>query len=794
MQNIILLCTFILFSIQSKSQKITIIDKDTQKPIDNVYIFCNVKSVISDVNGMFNLSEFKECNKLNFQHPAYTSYSIYFSDLTNKKKILLAKKLHSIDEITISVNKWKQKRTDVPVNLINIDTDNIEFNNPQTSADLLSKSNKIFIQKSQLGGGSPMIRGFAANRVLLVIDGIRLNNGIFRSGNLQNIISIDPNSISKAEVILGPGSVIYGSDAIGGVMNFHTLAAKLHKEKSNIFSGKYTSRFSSANKEITNNIQYNIACKKLAYTGSITYSDFSDLKMGKHGPIEYYRREYVDTNNEEDIIHINNKARTQKFSSYSQFNILQKLRYKANLNSDIYYSFIYSKTSDVPRYDRLTQYKDEKLKYAEWYYGPQEWKLHSLTYKFKNNNFFFDNIQSTFAYQNYRESRNDRKLYSETLRSRSEEVDILSLNIDLKKFISKRSTLFYGSEWTNNIVHSKGYKKNIKEDITTKIASRYPNNSKYSSAAVYAKQNYKLSQKFVFTTGARYSQVWIKANISDMFYDFPFEEINLNTNALSGSIGTVYNSFSKWVLKLNLTTGFRAPNIDDISKVFDSEQGKVVVPNKNLKSEYAYNFEFSAERTFFNKLYVETNIFYTILDNAMKREDYSYNGNTSMMYDGEISTIQAIVNSDKAKIYGISLNMILKLHKHLELEANINYTKGKYKDKSPVRHVPPLFANISIDYKYKKLRLHLNSIYNGDISNKRLALSEQGKAYMYAKDKQGKPYSPSWTCLDFKSYYKLNSYSINFAVENIFDKLYRPYSSGICAPARNIIIGISVKI
>ena len=84
----------------------------------------------------------------------------------------------------------------------------------------------VFIQKSQLGGGSPMIRGFSTNRILIVVDGVRMNNAIYRSGNLQNIISIDALATEEAEVIFGPGSIIYGSDDIGGVMDFHSLTPR----------------------------------------------------------------------------------------------------------------------------------------------------------------------------------------------------------------------------------------------------------------------------------------------------------------------------------------------------------------------------------------------------------------------------------------------------------------------------------------------------------------------------------------------------------------------------------------
>src|SRR5688572_16162673 len=143
--------------------------------------------------------------------------------------------IDSIDEktlegVVVSVNKWEQKLNEVPNKIVKISKSEILRNNPQTSADLLGQSGTVFIQKSQLGGGSPMIRGFATNRVLLVFDGVRMNNAIYRSGNLQNIISIDALSTQTAEVIFGPGSLIYGSDAIGGVMDFHTLEPRFSKD------------------------------------------------------------------------------------------------------------------------------------------------------------------------------------------------------------------------------------------------------------------------------------------------------------------------------------------------------------------------------------------------------------------------------------------------------------------------------------------------------------------------------------------------------------------------------------
>src|SRR5687767_509129 len=187
---------------------------------------------------------------------ALLSALLYLSAYASAQQDTIVEK--TMEEVIISVNKWEQKLNEVPNKIVKINKLDILRNNPQTSADLLGQTGTVFIQKSQMGGGSPMIRGFATNRVLLVIDGVRMNNAIYRSGNLQNVISIDALSVETAEVIFGPGSLVYGSDAIGGVMDFHTLEPRLATGKNMLVKGSVLGRYSTANKEKTGHIDLNL--------------------------------------------------------------------------------------------------------------------------------------------------------------------------------------------------------------------------------------------------------------------------------------------------------------------------------------------------------------------------------------------------------------------------------------------------------------------------------------------------------------------------------------------------------
>src|SRR5688500_2079233 len=152
---------------------------------------------------------------------------------------------------------------EVPQRIEKITKNDVTFQNPQTAADLLSSGGYAYIQKSQAGGGSPILRGFATNRVLLVVDGVRMNNAIFRTGNLQNVISLDASSMESAEILYGPGGVIYGSDAIGGVMNFRTLRPGLSDSVGKVlFRGSAFGRYATANMEKTGHADFNIGLNK----------------------------------------------------------------------------------------------------------------------------------------------------------------------------------------------------------------------------------------------------------------------------------------------------------------------------------------------------------------------------------------------------------------------------------------------------------------------------------------------------------------------------------------------------
>ncbi|MEY2836375.1 MAG: hypothetical protein RLZZ557_2037 [Bacteroidota bacterium] len=704
-----------------------------------------------------------------------------------------------LDEVVVSFNKWEQSRNEIPNRIEKINRQDIRLRNPQTTADLLGQMGGVFIQKSQLSGGSPMIRGFATNRVLIVNDGVRMNNAIYRSGNLQNIISIDPFTIENGEVVFGPGSLIYGSDAIGGVMDFRSVTPKFSTSEKLHLGGNTSLRYSSANNEKTIHTALQLGHKKWAYFGSFTSSEFSDLKMGLRGGQDSYQRPYyVQRIGNIDSILTNPNPRVQKFSGYSQINALQKIRFVPAKHWDLQYAFTYAGTGNAPRYDRLIQNRNGKPRFAEWSYGPMLWRMHAITAVHNRKNALYDESRWIAAYQNYAESRIDRTRATLLRTIQSEAVDALSFNWDAQKLFGK-TQLFYGLEQVNNKVGSIGSRTNISTSAVTPFVSRYPDDSHWSAAGVYLSQKTAVGERFTWLSGLRYSYNTLSASFDTTFIKFPYKTLAIRDGGLTGNLGLVYRSSEQWQWNANVSTGYRMPNIDDAGKLFESVPGNVTVPNPALRSEYAWNIEAGFVFRLPNKMRVEVNAFHTLLDNAIVRRPFTFNGSDSISFGGIKSRVEALQNVSKATVLGMQLSAQWNILPSLVWQGNANWIAGKETDdirdeQVPLRHAPPFYGNTLLRFSRNKLFVEASFYSNAPVAYTQLAPSEQIKTDIYAKDPAGNPYAPGWHTLNLKASYQLRrGLSMAAGWENMTNQRYRPYSSGLVAAGSNLVLSLRAE-
>jgi hemoglobin/transferrin/lactoferrin receptor protein len=799
MKKNILMWMFLAFTQFAVAQVLTVENNETGEYLSSASISSdNPKAfAVTNARGQADISEFRGAERIIIRRLGYKTELKSFAELEAMgfELKMTATSTH-FDEVVVSASRWTQTASNVPSKISIISVEDVALQNPQTAADLLGASGEVFIQKSQQGGGSPMIRGFSTNRLLYTIDGVRMNTAIFRGGNIQNVISLDPFAIENTEVFFGPGSIIYGSDAIGAVMSFRTLTPQFSMNNKPLVTGGAVSRTATANSELSNHFHINVGWKKWALVSSVSHNKFGDLRMGTRGPDEYLKHFYVQRVDSLDRVFENKNPLIQNPSGYNQINFMQKIRFSPNKNWDFQYGFHFSETSEYSRYDRLIETQNNGLPAsAVWNYGPQKWMMHNLSITYSKANKVFDQMSLRLAQQYFEESRIDRRFNHHRLRTQLEEVRAYSANLDFEKKIKKHQ-FYYGLEYVLNDVKSIGSAVDIRNGNPILVADRYPQ-SKWMSYAAYLSYQYEFSEKLIAQAGVRYNAFSIESDFTRnlAFFPFDFSTVNLNSAATTGSLGLVYKPDATTKISLSGGTGFRAPNVDDIGKIFDFGNTEVVVPNANLRAEYAYNAEFNVSKIFKDVVKLDVSGYYTYLDNALVRRAFQVNGQDSILYDGELRKSFAIQNAAYATVYGFHAGIEIKLPAGFGISSRYNYQLGTEEmdngEISRSRHGAPAFGITRLTYQTSKLQIQIYAVYSAEVSYENLNEEERQKRFIYAQDANGNPYSPSWYTINFKAMYQFHpNLSVSAGLENITDQRYRPYSSGLVAPGRNFILSL----
>jgi len=799
MKNLLLGLILLAFGQLEAQNILTITNKETGEPLDAASISSEKPKAfaVSNARGKADISAMQGAAKIVIRRMGYKTELRSFDELaTDNFQLRMQATSTHFEEVVVSATRWQQDNNNVPAKISIISSEDVALQNPQTAADLLANSGEVFIQKSQQGGGSPMIRGFSTNRLLYTVDGVRMNNAIFRGGNIQNVISLDPFAIENTEVFFGPGSIIYGSDAIGAVMSFRTLTPQFSTDDKPMISGGATTRTASANNELTNHFHLKIGWKKWASATSISHNKFGDLRMGTRGPDDYLKSWYVRRADSVDQVVENPNPLVQNPSGYNQYNLMQKIRFSPNQFWDFQYGFHYSETSEYARYDRLIERQGNGLpSSAVWNYGPQKWMMNHLAVTYSKANAFFDRMSLRLAQQYFEESRIDRRFNHHRLRTQLEEVRAYSVNLDFEKKINKHQ-FYYGVEYILNDVKSVGSAVDIRNGNEMLVPDRYPQ-SQWASYAAYLSYQYELSEKIMLQAGVRYNVFDIQSDFTRhlSFYPFDFTTSRLQNAATTGSLGMVYKLDETTKISLSAGTGFRAPNVDDIGKIFDFSANDVVVPNANLRAEYAYNAEMNLSKIIKDVVKIDVSGYYTYLDNALVRREFLVNGQDSIMYDGGMRKVFAIQNAAYATVYGFHAGFELKLPAGFGVSSRFNYQLGNEEmDNGEItrsRHAAPAFGLTRLTYKSGKLNMQLYAVYSAGVSFENLNEEERQKSFLYAKDADGNPHSPSWYTLNFKAMYQFHpNLTLSAGLENITDQRYRPYSSGLTAPGRNFILSL----
>jgi len=762
----------ILISFKISAQKIIIKNILTQQPIEGVSISSNSRNTgeVSNKKGTSVLDLFKSSDTLLIQHLAYQNLSIVKKDIQNNN-IFLVLKTHTLDNVEINDSKQRHfKETSIFTKINAIKIANVQ--SAQTS-NLLEKTMGLSIQKSQNGGGSPNLRGMEANRLLIIVDGIALNNTIFRSGHLQNTATINPFFLNSAEVLFGPSAVAFGNGAMGGAIIFTTKRPKDNG------GHHFAQQYESSSKAVFTSLTSNYKLGKSINISGFSIKSYGDLRMGsnrKHGFLNW---------GNESIIAVNN---IQKETAYQQVDFFHKTLFQLTKNNFLLFNSQFSTSSNINRFDKLNDLKYGENKYLYWYYGPQKRILQSVRLKNYKHTAFSNEAVFTASFQDIKESRHKQKQGANLLNNRTELLQIFDLKTDVLKQINKLK-INYGFdsryqqlESTANLSSNKNIYYNT---------SRYPDGgTNVLNNAVYIQLNFQGLKNIDLLLGTRYNINSLSTKFRDTTtIKLPFDEILVENKSLSNSVQMQYKASKNFTFNASISNGFRNPNTDDIGKIFSKDDISVIVPNNQLSPEKSFNLETGLVANFNKLINFQLQVFQTQIIDAIERRYSKLNGNDSIVYDGDMMRVMMNQNIGKSTITGVNFAYHINLTKKLSHNGSINILKGETSDKLPLAHIPPKNIISELNYNIRKQLISFSINYNGIKKAEDYDLS--GVDNLEEATRIG---NPSWYTLNLKHKIIIDK-NLTFitGIYNITDTHYKTFGSGISSSGRNFSLSLQTK-
>ena len=755
-----LLVFFILYVHNLLAQIVVIKDGFSNSIIQNATLSYKSNGVTSGKNGEANISIFNHDNIIKISHVSYQTIEIKKENIDSI--VYLKQKTTVLPTVVFSeeVNVPKYEKHSIfkikPVGVSKLQS---------SISGLLSSESSVVVQESQSGGGSPNYRGMEANRLLLIVDGIPLNNAIYRSGHLQNSATINPFFIKSISLLSGPASAAYGNGAMGGALVFNTITTS----KINRFL--FQQQFETSSNAVVASFKANYYKNNVLHVTALSLKSADNLRMGAnrlHG-YKFWGNEITSNNR-------------QLYSNYTKIDFIHKSSCEINSHNKIQLNTQYATSSNIARFDKMNDIIDEMPKYKNWYYGPQVRFFQSIEYTAKYRSLAFDNLITTLAFQNLKESRHISPLGDTLLNNRSEDVKIYDYTTNFSKKIHNIS-LNYGIGLRDQKIKSLANLRGTNGEAFYNT-TRYPNEgSNVQDIFAHTQVNIPIKKNTDLYVGGRWNYRQLEARFNSQ--KFNFDNIQNNNAAFVGSILISYRPISKIIMNTSYYSGFRNPNIDDIGKVFSKDDINVVVPNSKLEPEYANNLEFSLN-FLLEKWTINTQLFNTQISNAIKREYGSLNGVDSMLYDGQMMRVQMNKNIESATINGASFSASFKATKNFLMRSRLNYLIGKTNDNRPLAHIPPFNCKIAFNYKFKKHILDFYINYNGWKLAK--DYDDAGVDNLEEATIDG---NPSWHTINLVYAKKIEanlSYSI--AIKNILDAHYKTFGSGISASGRNFILSL----
>lgn len=656
--------------------------------------------------------------------------------------------LTRLGRIQVTATRTAEDANNVPIAITIVGPNQIERTIAQTVADLLHGEPGTYVQSTGAGQGIIIIRGLKGSEVLHLVDGFRLNNAFFRNAPNQYIALVDPLNIDQIEAVRGPMSTLYGSDAMGGVIQFLTPDPRFNRDSWEAHADLRT-RYSSADESSNSRAGFSAGHEGLAISGGVSYQDANNLRVGG--------------------------GDTLPFTAYRQQSGDLKMYFKPAPGHELTWSAQYSKQPSTQRYDALVAgFGQTEPDNAEFFYRPQERRFTQLHYRYSNPSAFADQIDVRLGYQKYVDNRTARDFGSANRDNEENSSTLRGVTALASKQVNDQHFISYGVEYYADTVDSFRQRTNINSGAISARPSRFPDGSTMDSLAAFITDDWKLSERLDVVGGLRYSRFDIE--LPPVVNGIG---VQLNPDKFTGQVGFAYKLDEGLRLVGNVGQGFRAPNIFDLGTFGDRPGGRFNIPNPDLSPERVTSYDIGLK-------YASDTLEFEAIAFTSRYKDKITSVLTGDVTDSGRAIVQSR-NATRLDLSGFESGVHWQATPAINLYATATYTRGEEQfegDEYPADRIPPLFGKIGMRYSLSdSVEVEGWSIYA--TRQDRLSPRDVGDARINPDGTAG------WASLNTRLRWNIDERTrLQLSFENIADKRYREHGSGLDEPGRNVSLGI----
>jgi hemoglobin/transferrin/lactoferrin receptor protein len=648
-----------------------------------------------------------------------------------------------LDRIQVTATRREESTLEVPSALTVVTSEDLRRRAALTVADFFRGQPGTFVQQTTPGQGNVIIRGLKGSEVLHLVDGFRLNNAFFRNAPNQYIALVDPLALERIEAVRGPMSTLYGSDAMGGVIQFLSWRPRFEGERWQQ-QGGLRLRSASADEARQLRLYEAVGHEHLNFAAGYSHQDVQGRRVGggEHLPFTDYRQRAAD------------------FAAQHRRG-----------DHQLRLSLQHSEQPDTPRHDALVPgFGQARAESVEQFFRPQARRFSQLHYRFDAPLPFADFIDLQWGLQRMQDDRVSRDTGSSNRDIEANSSRLQGVSGQFARTLGERHHLSYGFEWYDDRIASFRQRQNVTSGAMSPRPSRFPDGSRMRSEALYLADDFRPAPGWDVNAGLRYSRFKV-----EMPATAAAPGVRLEPDDLSGHFGLVRELGEGLRLVGNLGRGFRAPNIFDLGLLGDRPGNRFNMPNPNLAPETVLTADFGLKLAS-GPWQGEALLF---------RSDYQ--DKISAVLTGETTASGRIVvqsrNLVELVLYGVETGLAFDAGGAFAARASATWTRGEERLGSaepPADRIPPLFGSLGATWRFAP-RLELEAWSQFAMRQDRLSPRDAVDPRINPKGTAG------WATLNLRLGWEASeALSLALHAHNLGDRRYREHGSGLDAPGRDL--------